>query len=964
MKTGVHAETGIGEGVPPPEPSALKFLSGGGEMGALMRAYDWSASSLGPPSRWPQSLRTVVRLMLNTGHPMYIWWGPDKACLYNDAYRESIGPERHPKSLGRPAREVWEEIWDIIGPQIDQVASGGGATWHENHLVPITRHGRREDVWWTYSYSPIDDETTPGGIGGVLVVCTETTRMVLAERRLANEIDRQRRLFQCAPGFIAVLSGPDHVFEFVNDAYVRLVGDRNFIGKSVREVFPEIAGQGYFEILDRVFTSGERCVAEQSRIQIARTPAGPPEDRFLDFVYEPIIDDAGTVTGIFVEGFDVTGRAQADAALRESETRLRELNVHLEREIVERSAVGGQFWQISPDLLGVLKPDAHFETVNPAWTTVLGWTEAEVQAVSIFELLHPDDRERTRGGFEYLKQGNPILRFENRYRRKDGGYNWFAWAAAPLGDAYYCSGRDITAEKEQAEALAARTAELDRVWKQSRDLQVVIGADGIFRAVNPAWTEILGHPVAEVVGRSFLDLIWPEDADLTQTGLAIAVSESDLSHFENRYRHQDGSPRWISWNTSVEAGLVYAYGRDITAQKQAQQELALTQDALRQSQKMEAIGQLTGGIAHDFNNLLAGILGSLELLELRLKQGRAGETGHYIAGAQSAARRAAALTQRLLAFSRRQTLDPKPVDINRLIDGMEDLIRRTVGPGVAVEVVGEATIWPTKVDPSQLENALLNLCINARDAMAPDGGRLTVETANRRLDERAARARELPPGQYVALSVIDTGCGMPPDIIAQAFDPFFTTKPMGHGTGLGLSMVYGFVRQSGGQVGIYSEVGGGTTMTLYLPRHHGSLDEVDGPQPTVAVDAGAGSGETILVIDDEPTIRSVIVEVLRDNGYATIEAADGTEGLNILLSNARVDLLVTDVGLPGGMNGRQVADVARLTRVGLKVLFVTGFAENAAVGNGLVEPGTEIVTKPFEISVLVAKVRDLLERRD
>ena len=388
-------------------------------------------------------------------------------------------------------------------------------------------------------------------------------------------------------------------------------------------------------------------------------------------------------------------------------------------------------------------------------------------------------------------------------------------------------------------------------------------------------------------------------------------------------------------------------------------ELMAAEEALRQSQKMEAVGQLTGGIAHDFNNLLAGIIGSLELLERRISEGRLGGVERYITAAQSAARRAAALTQRLLAFSRRQTLDPRPTDLNRLIAGMEDLLRRTVGPSVTMEVVQAGGLWPTRVDPSQLENALLNLCINARDAMSPAGGRLTIETANKWLDAHHARERELPPGQYVSLCVTDTGTGMSPEVIARAFDPFFTTKPVGQGTGLGLSMIYGFVRQSGGQVRIYSEVGHGTTMCVYLPRHHGEAEEEAVAAPGAA-DA-AGDGQTVLVIDDEPTVRMLIVEVLEERGYLAIEAADGPSGLRILQSDTRIDLLITDVGLPGGLNGRQVADAARTTRPELKVLFITGYAENAVVGNGHLDPGMEVITKPFVMADLATKIRELVD---
>jgi signal transduction histidine kinase len=385
---------------------------------------------------------------------------------------------------------------------------------------------------------------------------------------------------------------------------------------------------------------------------------------------------------------------------------------------------------------------------------------------------------------------------------------------------------------------------------------------------------------------------------------------------------------------------------------------AQIEENLRQSQKMEAVGQLTGGVAHDFNNLLAAISGSLQMIESRMAQGRIEAIDRYLVAAQSAVKRAAALTHRLLAFSRRQTLDPKPTNVNRLIAGMEDLIRRTVGPAVQMEVIGAGGLWATLIDPNQLENALLNLCINARDAM-PDGGRLTIETANKWLDDRSAKERELSPGQYVSLCVTDSGTGMSPTVIAHAFEPFYTTKPFGQGTGLGLSMVYGFARQSGGQIRIYSELSKGTTMCLYLPRHDKAAEDSD----TLALrteDKPAGKGEVVLVIDDEPTIRMLISEVLEEQGFAVVEASDGPSGMRILQSAARIDLLITDVGLPNGMNGRQVADAARQTRPTLKVLFITGYAENAVVGNGHLDKGMQVIAKPFAIDVLAQKIRELV----
>jgi PAS domain S-box-containing protein len=492
-------------------------------------------------------------------------------------------------------------------------------------------------------------------------------------------------------------------------------------------------------------------------------------------------------------------------------------------------------------------------------------------------------------------------------------------------------------------------------------------------------------PDAEVTYESaFLAGLHPEDRASADAEVQRALDPAGTGEFAIEYRTvgiEDGRERWIAAHGSA----IFSEGRavrfigtvlDTTARKQTEERLRAlneqlehevqaevsrrseAEDALRQAQKMEAIGQLTGGIAHDFNNLLAGISGSLEVIERRIARGQTDSVARFIAGAQASAQRAAALTQRLLAFSRRQTLDPRPTDVNRLVYGMEDLIHRTVGPAIKIEVVGAAGLWPTKVDSGQLESALLNLAINARDAM-PEGGRITIETANKWIDARAGRERDLVPGQYISICVTDTGTGIAPDIVDRIFDPFFTTKPIGQGTGLGLSMIHGFLRQSGGQVRVYTEPGQGTTMCLYLPRYVGDVSDdaetIDSSIPE------HGSGETVLVIDDEPMVRMLIVEVLNEAGYTVLEADDGPSGLKILQSDARIDLLITDVGLPGGMNGRQVADAARVARPELKVLFVTGYAENAVVANGHLDPGMAVLTKPFVMAELAHRIVEMIE---
>jgi PAS domain S-box-containing protein len=750
--------------------------------------------------------------------------------IYNDAYSVFAGG-RHPKLLGSKVREGWPEVADF-NDNVMRVGLAGGTLVYQDQELTLHRTGKPEQVWLNLDYSPVVDES--GEPAGVIAIVIETTQRVLADRRAVAEQSRQRQLLSQMPGFVGVTTGPEHIYEYVNEAYIKIAGRGNLVGRSVRAMFPELAGQGYYELLDKVYSTGETIVTRGMELRLQ----GSDETQFIDFVYQPIRNEEGDVTGIFVGGYEVTEVYRATQALRASEVRLRELNSDLERKIIERTQARGRTWQLSPDLLGALNAKGYFETSNPAWKTVLGWSEEEIASMPIFEMLHPDDVERTRVGFELTQRGQPAIRFPNRYRCKDGTYRWISWVGIP------------------------------------------------------------------------------------------------------------------------EDGMVYCSGRDITEEKAAEVDLAKTQDALRQSQKMEAVGQLTGGLAHDFNNLLAGISGSLELLERRLADGRLGGIERYIVSAQSSARRAAALTQRLLAFSRRQTLDPKPTNVNRLISSMEDLIRRTVGPSIQLEVVGAGGLWMTRVDRSQLESALLNLCINARDAM-PKGGRITIETANKWLDERAATNLELPTGQYVSLCVTDIGTGMTPDVISHAFDPFFTTKPLGQGTGLGLSMIHGFVRQSGGQVRIYSELGKGTTMCLYFPRFIGLADEVDQNDMVPVTDSA--DGETILVIDDEPTIRMLMVEVLEEAGYVVIAAGDGAAGLKILQTDTRIDLLITDVGLPGGLNGRQVADAARIARPKLKVLFITGFAETAAVAHDLLDGGMHLIAKPFAMTAFANKVAEIIE---
>jgi signal transduction histidine kinase/PAS domain-containing protein len=869
-------------------PPSLDFLAGGGKMGARIRAHDWAATSLGSPHGWPQSLRSALSICLHSSFPTAIYWGPELRLLYNDAWAP-IPAERHPHALGRPASEVWADIWDVIGPQFARVIAEGEGFSAFDQMLPMVRNGAPRETYWNYSFTPIRGEA--GVVAGIFNQGHETTEHILSARSREQEVARQRRLFQQAPGFITVLSGPNHVFEFVNDSYRRLFGDRDYVGRPVREVFPELKGQGVFERMDHVYATGERFVAERLPILIDR-PDAPLQPRFLDFVYAPVTEDDGTISGIFCEGFDVTAAYHADDILVAQQQALETLNAIAAATVVETD----------PDKIVQLVTDAGVELTGAAFGAFF---YNVVDAVGESYML-------------YSISGVPREEFERfpMPRKTDVFGPTFRGEGVVRSD-------DITADPRYGHNAPHMGMPEGHLPVKSYLALPVISREGA--TIGGLF---FGHPEPERFTERHESLMLGLAAQA-----AIALENARLIH-----RVQEA-------NETLE-------------QRVAERSAELTQahEALRQAQKMEAVGQLTGGIAHDFNNLLAGISGSLEIIDRRLAQNRPEGLDRFIHGAQASAQRAAALTQRLLAFSRRQTLDPKPTDVNRLVFGMEELIRRTVGPAIAVEVRGIEGLWLAKVDAAQLESALLNLAINARDAM-PDGGRLTIETSNSWLDEAEGRERDLAPGQYLAICVTDTGTGIPPEIIDRVFDPFFTTKPIGQGTGLGLSMIHGFVRQSGGQVRVTSQLGEGTTMCLYLPRYLGDLPL---EESAAGGDVHSGAGEVVLVIDDEAMVRMLVVEVLNEAGYATLQAGDGPSGLTILESDAKIDLLITDVGLPGGMNGRQVADAARRTRPDLKVLFITGYAENAAVGNGLLDPGMAVITKPFAVSDLAAKISEMV----
>ncbi len=709
-------------------PARYPFLSGGGEAAEIIASFDWAATPLGPIESWPASLKSTIALILRSPVPIVTLWGVDGIMIYNDGYSGFAG-SRHPNLFGSKVREGWPEVAEF-NDNVMKAGLAGETLAYRDFPLTLYRHGGEpEQVWLNLDYSPLLGED--GRPAGVMAVVIEITDKVRIERELEAERKSLRLMFEQAPGFIAMLSGPEHRFTMVNEAYRTLVAARDVVGQTVAEALPEVVEQGFVGLLDRVYASGEPHIGRGTPVNLQQGPDGVLAERYLNFIYQPIVAGDGATSGIFIQGHDVTEQRETEKAIL-----------------------------------------------------------AEV------------------------------------------------------------------AERRRAEEAL----------------------------------QVLNNTLEQRV--------------------------HDEVHARSKVEEQ-----------------------------------------LRQVQKMEAVGQLTGGIAHDFNNMLAVILGGLNLVQRKLARGET-DVARFIEGAIDGAQRAATLTQRLLAFSRQQALSPEPLIINKLVAGMSELLDRTLGEHVKVETLLAAGLWQVKADPAQLENAILNLAVNARDAM-PGGGRLTIETLNAFVDDAYAQEYAIEAGQYVLIAVADTGAGMAPEVIAKAFDPFFTTKGAGKGTGLGLSQVYGFVRQSGGHVKVYSELGVGTSVKIYLPRLYGEAAATEQAKRLATVHRGLRS-EIILVVEDEERVRALSVEALRELGYGVVEASGPRQALRMLDEGQQVTLLFTDIVMPD-MSGRQLADRARVKRPNLKVLYTTGYTRNAIVHNGMLDPGTNLLTKPFSIEELAAKVRKILD---
>ncbi|MEP9402203.1 ATP-binding protein [Sphingomonas silueang] len=868
----------------PNGPISLQTLTG-----REIAARDWSRTPLGPIDAWPVSLRALLAMMLACPTPMFLAWGPDLHCFYNDAYRPILG-HRVDKALGERFDVVWANIWDELVPLVERTLAGGSFVATDMKL-DLQRTGEPEESWWSFTYSPAFDDA--GRIAGLFCVTGETTSRVVAERERAAADERLQQ----------ALSAGRNIGAWDWDVQADIIrADARFA--LLYGVDPQVAADG--ASID-VFFGGihpDDLPAAQRLIEGAMDPSGDgtflAEYRLLDAEGRVrwvsaqgrcVFDDDGRPVRFPGVSYDIDDRKQAElAAIAARDERDFVLALSARQRAASDPAAIMRFTaQALGERLGINR--VAFARIGGHQVRYgAGWNDGALPTLSG---SHSFDRFG-RVNVQKLRGGHPIVSHDFSH--------------------------DPDFEPELVANYTARAG-----------LCVPLRHDGRVEAVL-----ILNHATPRRWLPGEVALV-TEIAEITW----VAVQRADaLVKLEAKVGRQGAQLERVA-----------------TELHDAASARAAAETQVRQLQKMEAVGQLTGGIAHDFNNMLAVVIGGLDMIGRRLARGNH-DIQRYVDAAKDGADRAAALTRRLLAFSRQSPLSPEPVEGNRLIADLTDLLARTLGERIAVETVLGAGLWRAEADRGQLENAIVNLAVNARDAME-DGGKLTIETANAHIGDDYAREAEMAAGQYVMIAVSDTGCGMAPEVLAKAFDPFFTTKPVGRGTGLGLSQVFGFVRQSRGHVRIYSEPGVGTTVRLYLPRFYGETP-TPGPRGLPPEVRGGHPGETILVVEDETRVRAFSVEVLRDLGYTVAHAPDGPAALALIERGLVPTLLFTDVVMPG-MTGRELADRAIALLGELKVLYTTGYTRNAVVHNGVLDPGTRLLSKPFRVDELARKVREALD---
>jgi PAS domain S-box-containing protein len=916
--------------------------------------------ALGEERDWPQPVRTLAELMRASNQPMFTVWGPERTLLYNEAYSEILA-DKHPGAHGRDFLEVWSEIRGDLEPIVDEAYAGRPV--HMNDIaLNMRRHGQTEEAHFAFSYTPVRDEA--GEVGGFFCACIETTATVAAEISRTAELQRAAMLFENAPSFIAVLAEPDHRFELANRAYRQLVGGRECVGRTVREVFPELSDQPFFDLLDHVYRSGERHVALDTPITLG-IEEHERDQRYLDFVFEPIRDARGEVAGIFVEGHDVTEAHRDREALRESEERL--------RLIID----GARDYAIL-----TIDSDRRITSWSAGAELAFGLTADEAIGRLSDDLFTPEDVASGRPQFEIdtaMREGfAPNQRW---HVRGDGSPVYINGSVHPLPHdpdeappGVLKIGRDETDQRRREEELAATRLDLEKSEERFRtaleiDTVGVIYFDMTGRLVdaNDAFLAMSGYSREEL-----------ERGELSWQGLTpaawIAASERAFQElkdtgrttpYEKQYLRKDGSCWWGLFAAKLlPDGVGFEFVVDISDRKDVESRLKelnetlerrvleevakrdRAEDALRQSQKMEAIGQLTGGVAHDFNNLLTVIRSSADLLQRRELTEE--KRRRYVDAIAETADRAAKLTAQLLAFARRQTLRPEVFDAADRVLGIAEMLRTILGSRIELTIDARCRPCPIEADAAQFETALVNMAVNARDAM--DGeGQLNIV-----IDD----APEVPPvrghaggaGPFVRVSVSDNGAGIAPEALSRIFEPFFTTKDVGKGTGLGLSQVFGFAKQSGGEIAVESTLGQGATFLLYLPKVE-ALPDALSAERTEELPAEKGK---VLIVEDNAAVGEFAVHLLEDVGYEAELAGNAAVALQLLEAHAdTVDVVFSDVVMPG-MDGVEFGRTVRERWPGLPVVLTSGYSHVLASDT---RHGFPVLQKPYSADELARVLR-------
>jgi len=932
----------------------LAFLGANHGIAALIRSFDWSSTPLGPIAAWSTELKDITSFMLRCNVPMTLLWGQEGIMIYNEAYQEFAG-QRHPALLGSRVLEGWVEVADFNAHVLKTGLAGGTLSYVDQHLI-LSRRGEPADAWLSLDYSPVVDAA--GIPVGVMAIVRDTTDRVLAERKLrfAQEVggvgtfewdpdtgqlevsDQYRKIWHIAPDI-----------EVTESLLVSLIhpDDRHLLGPS-RYGSPNPISYAEFR---RVYPeTGEiRWIARRGE---AVTLAASDRQRYIGIA------------------MDITERKAAEEAVARSEFRWRELFEQMQEGFFVGYAIRDESGRMF---------DFQLLEINPAFGTQTGLDASTALGHSILELVPTLDASVIDTYAEVVRTGNPI-QFELNVPALQN--RWFEARARRMdADRFAVLFVDISARKAADDALRESEVRF-RLLAQSMPNQVwTADSAGQLDWFNDRVYDYFQVDQGALNGGQWTVMVHPDDLDGTLAAWNASLSSGSPYQSEFRLRRHDGTYRWYSTRALPvlgDSGSVERWignNADIHDQKVAEEaivalaasleqrveertaDLIKSQNALRQSQKMEAIGNLTGGVAHDFNNLLQVVSGNLQLLASNVDDNP--QALRRLDNAMAGVTRGAKLASQLLSFGRRQPLAPRVTNPARLIRNMDDLLRRTLGEEVELETVISGGLWNILIDPGNLENALLNLAINARDAMN-GRGRLTIEAGNAWLDDDYARVHpDATPGRYVLVAVTDTGCGMAPDIIEKVFEPFFTTKPEGHGTGLGLSMVYGFVKQSDGHIKIYSEVGHGTTFKLYLPRTTRAEDSL----PSQEKGPIQGGHETILVAEDDDSVREIVVTLLTELGYHVLQAKDAQSALCILESGIAVDLLFTDVVMPGPIRSPDLARRARALLPGVAILFTSGYTENAIVHGGRLDEGVELISKPYSNEALARKVRTVLSSR-